>query len=118
MHGDLSMIQTLSWMEALSLVALLSNATLFIPQAWQLFQSGSATGISLPTFSGFLLIQSILLSYGLYQHDWVLSLGYGLSLCTCSPIVVLTLYYRRIQPKGQSLEQSLHILETIIALMP
>ena len=112
------MMKTLSWMEALSLVALLSNAALFIPQAWQLFRAGTARGISLPTFGGFLIIQSILLSYGLYQHDWVLSLGYALSLCTCSPIVGLTLYYRKTQPKAESLEQSLHILETIIALMP
>ncbi len=74
--------------------ALLLNAMLFIPQAVKIFKSKSAQGVSFITFLGFLLIQLVILFHGLIHHNFILTIGYLLSIITCSTVVLLLLYYR------------------------
>lgn len=75
--------------------ALFINALLFIPQAIKIFKNKTAEGVSLLTFSGFLLIQLAIVLHGVIKHDYLLIIGYLLSMATCGLIIVLTLIYRK-----------------------
>lgn len=74
--------------------ALLLNALLFIPQAVRIFKTKSASSVSLLTFSGFLLIQLTTVLHGMIYKDYLLSLGYLLSILTCGMVVSLASYYK------------------------
>lgn len=73
--------------------ALIVNAALFVPQAWQLWKAKRADGISIPSFVGFCAIQFVGALDGHYQHDGGLLIGMGLSLLTCSTATGMAIYY-------------------------
>jgi uncharacterized protein with PQ loop repeat len=77
-------------------LALFINALLFIPQAIKIYKNKSSEGISLSTFAGFLLIQLATVLYGIIHQDWILAFGYLLSMATCGAVVILTLFYNRL----------------------
>ncbi|KTD29681.1 ATP-binding protein [Legionella maceachernii] len=78
-------------------VALFINALLFIPQAIKIFKEKSALGLSMWTFTGFLLTQLAAILYGVIHGDAVLTIGYLLSLITCGIVVALALIYKTSQ---------------------
>ncbi|MBY0543976.1 MAG: PAS domain-containing protein, partial [Gammaproteobacteria bacterium] len=94
--------------------ALFLNALLFIPQAVRIVIEKSAKGISLVTFSGFLIIQLAIVSHAAIMHDYLLMVGYLLSLLTCGSVVLLTLLYRR---RGTQIANEIDLAD-IIAQMP
>ena len=75
-------------------LALFINAVLFIPQAIKIFKTKNGRSISLITFAGFILIQFTSVLYGLIKHDWILTIGYLISMGTCSSVVICALIYR------------------------
>jgi two-component system, OmpR family, aerobic respiration control sensor histidine kinase ArcB len=85
-------------MEGLFALALVMNALLFIPQALRLYKTRSSQGLSLFTFGGFLLIQGAILVHGLIHQDYLLSIGYLLSILSCGTVVVLIFLYHNPKP--------------------
>jgi two-component system aerobic respiration control sensor histidine kinase ArcB len=75
--------------------ALFVNALLFIPQAMTIFKQKTSAGLSLVTFLGFLLIQFAVVLHGIINADYLLLVGYLLSMVTCSLVVVLILAYKK-----------------------
>lgn len=71
------------------------NALLFIPQAIQIIREKSAKGVSLLTFLGFLLIQFSIVLHGFVVKDYLLVVGYIVSMVTCGTVIVLVLRYRQ-----------------------
>ncbi|MBA3285287.1 MAG: hypothetical protein H0U27_09565 [Nitrosopumilus sp.] len=78
-------------------ISLLINAALFIPQIIALLKSKSAEGVSLLTFTGFNAIQLFILLHGLIIKDYLLAIGYLLSILSCGMVTVLVIYYRYIK---------------------
>ncbi len=78
-------------------ISLLINAALFIPQIIALIKSKSAEGVSLLTFAGFNVIQLFILLHGLLIKDYLLTIGYLLSIISCGMVTVLVIYYRYIR---------------------
>lgn len=78
--------------------ALFINAVLFIPQVIKIYKEKAAKDVSMPTFLGFLLIQFAIVLHGLITKDYLLVIGYLLSMVTCGSVVVLIFFYRK--PKG------------------
>ena len=76
-------------------IGLFINAGLFVPQAWQLYKTKDAEGLSLITFTGFLFINSTAVINGYFYHNWAMVFGYLLSIITCGVVVALAVYYRR-----------------------
>jgi MtN3 and saliva related transmembrane protein len=71
------------------------NALLFLPQAVSIWRTKRAEGVSLVTFGGFNVLQSLGVLHGALEHDWSLALGMALSLCACGSVTILALIYRR-----------------------
>jgi MtN3 and saliva related transmembrane protein len=70
------------------------NALLFIPQAIRIMKAKQARDLSITTFIGFSLLQLIATSYGWVHHDYILMIGYFLSLVTCGFVTCLVIYYK------------------------
>ena len=85
-------------------ISLLANALLFIPQIIAIIKKRSAEGISLITFGGFNAIQVFTMFHGLLAHDYILALGYFLSILTCGTVSCLIVYYKYI--KSNELEKT------------
>lgn len=95
-------------------LALFINALLFIPQAIKIFKDKTSKGLSLLTFVGFLLIQFAVVLHGLINQDYILVIGYLLSMVTCGAVVILALRY-----KHQNLASTEVIsLEEVLEQMP
>ena len=75
-------------------ISLLANALLFIPQIIAIIKKRSAEGVSLITFVGFNAIQAFTMFHGLLAHDYILALGYFLSILTCGTVSFLIIYYK------------------------
>jgi len=75
-------------------LGLFINAALFIPQAIKLYRVKNSQGLSLVTFGGFNLIQLSILLHGYMTKDYLLVIGYALSLITCGAVTLLILLYR------------------------
>ena len=75
-------------------ICLLANAGFFIPQIISLIKSKSSEGVSLITFAGFNVMQVFTVLHGFYVNDYVLAIGFLLSIITCGMVSVLILYYR------------------------
>lgn len=75
-------------------LGLFINAVSFIPQIVRIVRERSTRGISLITFSIFLITQFSAVLYGFIIHSWILITGYILSMLTCGPVVILILYFR------------------------
>ncbi|MCG3121543.1 MAG: hypothetical protein ALAOOOJD_04677 [bacterium] len=76
-------------------ISLLINAGLFLPQAWKVWRSKSSQHISLVTFVGFHIIQTLGMLHGYYQRDFSLFWGMVINNVTCGFVTVLALKYRR-----------------------
>lgn len=76
-------------------LGLFVNAILFIPQIISLYKAKDSKEISLLTFAGFNLIQLFTLLHGYLHDDYLLVLGYFLSLITCGTVTVMIIVYRR-----------------------
>ena len=71
------------------------NASLFAPQIVLLYKTKKTTGLSLPMFLGFNMIQFVTALHGYTAKDYILMWGYALSFITCGWVVILILIYRR-----------------------
>lgn len=76
-------------------IALIINALLFVPQSVLILRRKNSKGVSLITFLGILILQSISVMYGLIKNDQIIVYGYLLSMITCGSVVLLILFYRR-----------------------
>lgn len=74
--------------------ALLTNAMLFVPQAWKIFKYKKSEEVSLITFGGFWLTQLLTVIHAIINHDHILLIGYILAMVTCGWVITLTLFYR------------------------
>lgn len=72
---------------------LIINAALFVPQAWHLWKTKRADGISIPAFLGFCAIQFVGALDGYYQEDRALLIGMTATLLTCGTATGLAIYY-------------------------
>jgi uncharacterized protein with PQ loop repeat len=70
------------------------NALLFIPQIIRLYRIKNSKDLSKITFIGFCFMQLSAILYGYLHHDWVITIGYGLSLITCGWTTILIIRYR------------------------
>ena len=70
------------------------NALLFVPQIIAVWRKKTDEGISLVTFGGFSVLQTIGIVHGYFQHDFSLILGMAASLLTCGTVTALTVFYR------------------------
>lgn len=71
------------------------NACLFVPQAWHLWKTKSAQGVSVLSFAGFNALQLIGVAHGYFQQDFALMAGMLASLLTCGSVTLLAAYYSR-----------------------
>jgi MtN3 and saliva related transmembrane protein len=77
--------------------AMVLNACLFVPQAWHLWRTKSAQGVSVLSFAGFNALQLIGAAHGYFQQDYALMAGMAASLLTCGSVTLLAAYYSRAQ---------------------
>ena len=70
------------------------NAMLFIPQAIRLYKQKRSQDVSLATFGGFCFIQTASIIYGFVHKDYILAIGFLVSLFTCSIVTGLIIKYR------------------------
>ncbi|CAN5218405.1 hypothetical protein BH10PSE19_BH10PSE19_02850 [soil metagenome] len=75
-------------------LGLFINALLFIPQVIKLYQTKNSQELSLLTFGGFVIIQFLTFLHGYLHRDYLLMVGYFMSLATCGLVVVLIINYR------------------------
>lgn len=81
-------------------ISLLVNAILFIPQAHIIYKTKSVKDVSLVTFLGFNIIQLVTMLHGFITRDYILAIGYLLSIMTCGTVSGLIFYYRYICKKN------------------
>lgn len=74
---------------------MLINACLFVPQAWHLWKTKRAEGISVLSFAGFNTLQFIGVVHGWFQRDYALMTGMLASLLTCGSVTLLAAHYSR-----------------------
>ena len=75
-------------------IALFINALLFCPQIVKLIKEKNSKDLSVVTFGGFLMIQLSAVCYGYVHRNFILLMGYLLSVIFCSAVVFLILIYR------------------------
>lgn len=75
--------------------AMLINACLFVPQAWHLWKTKSAQGVSILSFAGFNALQLVGVVHGYFQRDYALMTGMLASLLTCGSVTLLAAYYSK-----------------------
>jgi len=75
--------------------AMVLNACLFIPQAWHLWRTKSAQGVSVVSFAGFNALQLIGVAHGFFQRDFALMTGMLASFLTCGSVTLLAAYYSK-----------------------
>jgi MtN3 and saliva related transmembrane protein len=73
--------------------AMVANALLFIPQAWRIWKTKTAQGVSLMTFAGFNALQFIGALHGYYQGDRALMIGMLATLVTCGAVTLLAVRF-------------------------
>lgn len=74
---------------------MLLNACLFVPQAWRLWKSKRAEGVSVLSFAGFNALQLIGVLHGYFQQDTALMMGMLASLLTCGSVTLLAARYAK-----------------------
>lgn len=80
--------------EFLFSMGLFLNAALFVPQAIQLYRTKETDGVSLLTFGGFCVLQILAVLHGYLHKDYILMIGYFLSILTCGTVTLLILLYK------------------------
>lgn len=86
----------------LSSLGLFMNAVLFIPQSIKIYKEKDSRDVSLVTFCGFFMIMIVLVLHGIIIGDWILAVGYSLSMLTCGAVILLTIIYRNSAQKQQT----------------
>ena len=76
-------------------VGLFVNAALFVPQAIQLYRTKCTMGVSLLTFAGFNGIQLFTVLHAYIVKDYLLMVGFLLSLFTCGTVTALLILYKK-----------------------
>jgi MtN3 and saliva related transmembrane protein len=76
-------------------LGLFINAALFLPQIIRLHKTKSSEGVSLLMFGGFCLLQLLTIFHGIIHKDYLLIVGYILSLIACGTVTVQILLYRQ-----------------------
>lgn len=76
-------------------VGMFINAGLFVPQAIQLYRSKNSKNFSLLTFGGFNILQLLAVFHGLLNKDYILAIGFGLSLISCGVVTIMILVYKK-----------------------
>ncbi len=71
------------------------NAALFVPQSIKLYKCKNSEEVSLLTFIGFCVTQVAAIAYGVINNDYILTLGFLLSLISCGITTYLIIYYRK-----------------------
>lgn len=71
------------------------NAMLFLPQLFQLYKTKDTKGVSLLTFAGFNFIQIVTILHGYLFKDYVLMVGFIISLITGGAVTILIIVYRK-----------------------
>lgn len=84
--------------------ALFINSLLFIPQAIKIYKEKNAKDVSLLTFLGFLLIQLAIVLHGIINQDYLLVIGYLLSMLTCGAVVALVFIYNNRSAKHDEID--------------
>lgn len=74
-------------------LGLIANSVLLGFQAWKIYESKSAEGISLIAFGGFVFFQLAGTVHGILQRDKSLSIGMGASMLSTLAIVILAIIY-------------------------
>jgi MtN3 and saliva related transmembrane protein len=74
---------------------MLINACLFLPQAWRIWRTKTAQGVSVLAFAGFNTLQLIGALHGYLQRDWALMTGMLASALTCGLVTALAAHYSR-----------------------
>ena len=74
---------------------MLLNAGLFVPQAWRLWKTKRAEGVSVLSFAGFNTLQLIGVLHGYFQQDTALMMGMFASLLTCGSVTLLAARYAK-----------------------
>ena len=72
---------------------MLFNAALFVPQAWRIWRTRSAEGVSVLAFAGFNALQLLGALHGYLQGDLALMSGMLASAVTCGSVTVLAAYF-------------------------
>lgn len=75
--------------------SLLLNAAFFLPQALKVWRAKSSKHISLFTFGGFHIVQTLGMLHGHYQQDFSLFWGMAINNVTCGLVTVLAIKYRK-----------------------
>ncbi len=75
-------------------IGLFANAILFLPQIIRLVRVKNAKSLSLLTFGGFSLIQLFVVLHGFIMKDYLLTIGYFISLVMCGTLTGLIVFYR------------------------
>ena len=76
-------------------LCLFANAVLFVPQIIKVLKTKHSNDLSLLTFSGFCFIQLFTLLHALLKKDYLLAIGFGVSLISCGFLTILIIIYRR-----------------------
>ena len=79
---------------------MLLNAALFLPQAWRIWKTKVAQGVSVLSFAGFNALQFVGFLHGYLQGDRALMSGMLASLLTCGSVTGLAAYYGRAARTG------------------
>lgn len=69
------------------------SSFLYVPQAWQIWKTRNARGISLLTFAGFNLLQFLGALHGYFQGDRALMFGMLATLVSCGAVTILIIYF-------------------------
>lgn len=76
-------------------ISLFINAALFVPQILILLRKKNSQGVSLITFFGFCFTQFFTIIHGYIHRDYILMVGYILSILTCGIATGLIIYYKK-----------------------
>jgi MtN3 and saliva related transmembrane protein len=76
-------------------LGLFFNAILFVPQAIKIYKSKNVSGLSAITFAGFNIMQFFTALHGYLTGDYLLMIGFLLSLVTCACVTVFIFRFRK-----------------------
>lgn len=75
-------------------IGLFINALLFVPQIIKLWRIKESKDLSLVMFGGFNLIQIFAVLHGYMNQDYILMIGFLLSLITSGAVTFLIVFYK------------------------
>lgn len=93
-------------------LSLFINALLFVPQAITILKEKTAQGVSSITFLGFFIIQCAIALYCIINKDYLLIVGYLLSMVTCGTVVYL-IFFNKTKHRNEEIS-----LDAILEQLP